>query len=72
MMTEAPSPADLSIDRLDVIAPGAFAAAVAPLFEGARLFLGRLAMARPFGSVEELFARAREIAHTMPSTRRSS
>ena len=65
-MTEARSPADLSIDRLDVIAPGAFAAAVAPLFEGARLFLGRLAMARPFGSVEELFARAREIAHAMP------
>ena len=65
-MTEAPSPADLSIDRLDVIAPGAFAAAVAPLFEGARLFLGRLAMARPFGSAEELFARAREIAHAMP------
>ena len=65
-MTEAPSPTDLSIDRLDVIAPGAFAAAVAPLFEGARLFLGRLVMARPFGSVEELFARAREIAHTMP------
>lgn len=65
-MTEAPSPTDLSIDRLDVIAPGAFAAAVAPLFEGARHFLGRLAMARPFGSTEELFARAREIAHAMP------
>jgi 2-oxo-4-hydroxy-4-carboxy-5-ureidoimidazoline decarboxylase len=65
-MTEAPSPTDLSIDRLDVIAPGAFAAAVAPLFEGARLFIGRLAMARPFGSVDELFARAREIAHAMP------
>ena len=56
----------LSIDRLDVIAPGAFAAAVAPLFEGARMFLGRLAMARPFGSVEALFAGAREIAHAMP------
>jgi len=56
----------LSIDRLDVIAPGAFAAAVAPLFEGARMFLGRLAMARPFGSVEELFASAREIAQAMP------
>ena len=65
-MTEAPSSADLAIDRLDVIAPGAFVAAVAPLFEGARLFLGRLSMARPFGSVEELFARAREIAHAMP------
>jgi 2-oxo-4-hydroxy-4-carboxy--5-ureidoimidazoline (OHCU) decarboxylase len=58
--------AALSIDRLDVIAPGAFAAAVAPLFEGARMFFGRLAMARPFGSVEAMFASAREIAHAMP------
>ncbi len=58
--------ATLSIDRLDVIAPGAFAAAVAPLFEGARGFLGRLSMARPFGSIEGLFASAREIAHAMP------
>ena len=56
----------LSIDRLDVIGPGAFAAAVAPLFEGARLFLGRLAVARPFGSIDALFERAREIAHDMP------
>lgn len=56
----------LSIEDLDVIAPGAFAAAVAPLFEGARGFLGRLAMARPFGSVQALFERAREIAHAMP------
>jgi 2-oxo-4-hydroxy-4-carboxy--5-ureidoimidazoline (OHCU) decarboxylase len=61
-----PSRETLSIDRLDVIAPGAFAAAVAPLFEGARHFLGRLAMARPFGSVDAFFARAREIAHAMP------
>ena len=58
--------AALSIDRLDVIAPGAFAAAVAPLFEGARGFLGRLSMARPFGSIEGLFASARGIAHAMP------
>jgi 2-oxo-4-hydroxy-4-carboxy-5-ureidoimidazoline decarboxylase len=57
----------LSIDRLDVIAPGAFAATVSPLFEGARGFLGRLAMARPFGSVDGLFASAREIAHAMPA-----
>ena len=56
----------LSIDRLDVIAPGAFAAAVAPLFEGARGFLGRLAVARPFGSVEGFFDTARLIAHAMP------
>ncbi|MFL5647436.1 MAG: 2-oxo-4-hydroxy-4-carboxy-5-ureidoimidazoline decarboxylase [Chloroflexota bacterium] len=58
--------ASLDIDELDVIAPGAFAAAVAPLFEGARGFLGRLALARPFDSVEVMFERAREIAHSMP------
>jgi 2-oxo-4-hydroxy-4-carboxy-5-ureidoimidazoline decarboxylase len=63
MTADRPS---LAIDDLDVIAPGAFAAAVSPLFEGARGFLGRLAMARPFGSVEAMFARAREIAQTMP------
>jgi 2-oxo-4-hydroxy-4-carboxy-5-ureidoimidazoline decarboxylase len=56
----------LSMDRLDVIAPGAFAAAVTPLFEGARGFLGRLSMARPFGSIERMFASAREIARAMP------
>jgi 2-oxo-4-hydroxy-4-carboxy--5-ureidoimidazoline (OHCU) decarboxylase len=62
----APAVASLSIDDLDVIAPGAFAVVVAPLFEGARGFLGRLAMARPFGSIEVLFMRARAIAHAMP------
>jgi 2-oxo-4-hydroxy-4-carboxy-5-ureidoimidazoline decarboxylase len=56
----------LDIDELDVIAPGAFAAAVAPLFEGARGFLGRLAMARPFGTVDGMFATARSIARAMP------
>ncbi len=63
MTADRPS---LAIDDLDVAAPGAFVAAVAPLFEGARGFLGRMAMARPFGSVEVMFARAREIAHAMP------
>ena len=53
-------------DDLDVMAPGAFVAAVAPLFEGARGFLGRLAMARPFGSADAMFAQARAIARTMP------
>ena len=57
---------DLSMDRLDVLPPGAFAAAVGPLFEGARGFIGRLAMARPFGSSDGLFERAREIARAMP------
>jgi 2-oxo-4-hydroxy-4-carboxy-5-ureidoimidazoline decarboxylase len=43
-----------------------FAAATAPLFEGAPRFLARLAAARPFVSAEELFERARAIAHAMP------
>jgi 2-oxo-4-hydroxy-4-carboxy--5-ureidoimidazoline (OHCU) decarboxylase len=43
-----------------------FAAATAPLFEGAPRFLARLAAARPFGSADELFERARAIAHSMP------
>jgi 2-oxo-4-hydroxy-4-carboxy-5-ureidoimidazoline decarboxylase len=68
--TEHPAPADiaasLAIDELDVIAPGAFAARVAPLFEGARGFLGRLAVARPFGTSEAMFDQARSIAHAMP------
>lgn len=63
----APTSSSLSLDTLDVIAPGAFAAAVAPLFEGARGFLGRLALARPFDSVDVMFDRARAIAHAMPA-----
>ena len=54
------------MEVLDHISPGIFAATMAPLFEGAPRFLGRLAMARPFGSLERLFERAREIAHAMP------
>jgi 2-oxo-4-hydroxy-4-carboxy--5-ureidoimidazoline (OHCU) decarboxylase len=65
-VTPAQPSATLDIDELDVIAPGAFAAALAPLFEGARGFLGRLALARPFDSVDVMFERAREIAHAMP------
>lgn len=56
----------LSIRRLDTCAEAEFIASVAPLFEGAPRFLGRLAAARPFGSATELFARARTIAHAMP------
>lgn len=44
-----------------------FAAAMAPLFEGAPRFLARLAAARPFASADDLFERAREIAHAMPA-----
>ena len=54
------------IEILDRISAGIFAATVAPLFEGAPRFLGRLAVARPFGSLGELFERAKEIAHAMP------
>ena len=51
---------------LDHISAGIFAATMAPLFEGAPRFLGRLAVARPFESLANLFARAREIAQAMP------
>jgi 2-oxo-4-hydroxy-4-carboxy-5-ureidoimidazoline decarboxylase len=54
------------IEVLDRVPAGTFTATVAPLFEGAPRFLGRLADARPFGSLAELFERARRIAHAMP------
>ena len=58
-------PGALSIDHLDTCHASEFTAAVAPLFEGAPRFLGRLAAARPFGSAPALFAAARTIAHAM-------
>jgi 2-oxo-4-hydroxy-4-carboxy-5-ureidoimidazoline decarboxylase len=54
------------IGDMDTGPAAAFAAAVAPLFEGAPGFLTRLAAARPFGSWDRLFAAARAIAHSMP------
>lgn len=54
------------MDVLDHISAGIFAATMAPLFEGAPRFLGRLAVARPFGTLEGLFESARQIAHAMP------
>ncbi len=63
----APRPRPLPpMEVLDRISAGIFAATMAPLFEGAPRFLGRLAMARPFGSLDALFARARQVAHAMP------
>jgi 2-oxo-4-hydroxy-4-carboxy--5-ureidoimidazoline (OHCU) decarboxylase len=56
-----------SVDELDRMPAPEFVEAVAPLFEGAPRFLGRLAAARPFGSAEALFDRARTIAAAMPS-----
>ena len=55
-----------TIDEIDDLAPGACATALAPLFEGAPAFLGRLCAARPFGTPEDLFSTARAIAHAMP------
>ena len=54
------------MEVLDHISAGIFAATMAPLFEGAPRFLGRLAVARPFGSLDALFVRARQVAHAMP------
>lgn len=56
------------IDVLDVLSPGTFAASMAPLFEGAPRFLGRLAMARPYDSMERLWTEARRIGHAMPQS----
>lgn len=58
-------------DAADAAAIGAlpaatFVAAMAPLFEGAPGFLWRLAAARPTGSDDGLFNRARALAHAMP------
>ena len=51
---------------LDAISARDFTLVVAPLFEGAPGFLWRLAAARPLGSEERLFIRARELTHAMP------
>jgi 2-oxo-4-hydroxy-4-carboxy--5-ureidoimidazoline (OHCU) decarboxylase len=52
--------------KLDTAPEDEFIATMTPLFEGAPRFLRRLAAARPFGSVDALFERAREIATVMP------
>jgi 2-oxo-4-hydroxy-4-carboxy-5-ureidoimidazoline decarboxylase len=54
------------VEALDALPAGAFAAALAPLFEGAPRFLGRLAEERPFGTYAELFGRANAVALAMP------
>ena len=51
---------------MDAIGAREFTQMVAPLFEGAPGFLYRLAAARPVGSAEGLFRRARDLAHAMP------
>jgi 2-oxo-4-hydroxy-4-carboxy-5-ureidoimidazoline decarboxylase len=54
------------IDAIDEATPTEAEAALAPLFEGAPAFLGRLVAARPYGSWPRLFERARAVAHAMP------
>ncbi|MCI0583949.1 MAG: 2-oxo-4-hydroxy-4-carboxy-5-ureidoimidazoline decarboxylase [Chloroflexi bacterium] len=54
------------LDELNVAAPAAASAVLAPLFEGAPRFLGRLVAARPFETWPLLFEAARRIAHEMP------
>ncbi len=56
----------LELDALNAADAPAFAAALAPLFEGAPRFLDRLAAGRPDGDWEGLFSRARTMAHAMP------
>jgi 2-oxo-4-hydroxy-4-carboxy-5-ureidoimidazoline decarboxylase len=53
-------------DALNTLSADAFADAVAPLFEGAPLFLHRLASARPFESDAALLSAAREVAAAAP------
>lgn len=53
-------------DALNGLPDDAFAAALAPLFEGAPRFLARLAAARPFESDDEILDAAREVAATAP------
>ncbi|MBA3687448.1 MAG: 2-oxo-4-hydroxy-4-carboxy-5-ureidoimidazoline decarboxylase [Chloroflexi bacterium] len=55
-----------AIEHLNDLSADAFADEVAPLFEGARRFLQRLAAARPFDSDKAFLATAREVARTMP------
>jgi 2-oxo-4-hydroxy-4-carboxy--5-ureidoimidazoline (OHCU) decarboxylase len=56
----------MPIEELDSLPAVAFSEALAPLFEGAPGFLGRLALDRPYGSWWNLLERARVIAHAMP------
>jgi 2-oxo-4-hydroxy-4-carboxy--5-ureidoimidazoline (OHCU) decarboxylase len=54
------------IEQLNAMSEAQFAAAMAPLFEGAPRFVQRLAGARPFAFEDELIGAARETAHAMP------
>jgi 2-oxo-4-hydroxy-4-carboxy--5-ureidoimidazoline (OHCU) decarboxylase len=55
-----------TVEELNALDGDAFASTLAPLFEGAPRFLGRLAEARPFETEEDLFGAARATARQMP------
>jgi len=55
-----------SIEVLNALPAHEFAAALAPLFQGAPRFLDRLAAARPFASYADLWPRALATARAMP------
>jgi 2-oxo-4-hydroxy-4-carboxy--5-ureidoimidazoline (OHCU) decarboxylase len=58
------------VAELNELSVDAFAAALAPLFEGATGFLRRVAEQRPFESDAELLAAAHEVAISMPEEER--
>ncbi len=60
----------IDVAALDALPEAEFVAAAAPWFEGAPRFLARLAAARPFRDESALFARAAEIALSMPEAER--
>jgi 2-oxo-4-hydroxy-4-carboxy-5-ureidoimidazoline decarboxylase len=55
-----------TIEEVNALDGEAFASTVAPLFEGAPRFLGRLAESRPFETEDDLFGAARATARQMP------
>jgi 2-oxo-4-hydroxy-4-carboxy-5-ureidoimidazoline decarboxylase len=55
----------LDLGHVNAASEAAAVETLAPLFEGAPRFLARLVAARPFADWDELFGRARAIAHGM-------
>jgi 2-oxo-4-hydroxy-4-carboxy--5-ureidoimidazoline (OHCU) decarboxylase len=55
-----------NVAELDRLPADEFSAAVAPLFEGGTCFLARLATRRPFGTAQQLFDEALDVALRMP------
>ena len=55
-----------AIGELNALTKPEFAAAMAPLFEGAPHFLARLAAGRPFATYADLWPRALAIARSLP------